>query len=54
MREYRIAILRNPDEDAVGEQKMNAHLRPRWQGMQVEKDDGSRFRLNIPAESPRA
>ncbi|MDM9626087.1 hypothetical protein QTL95_09275 [Rhizobium sp. S152] len=48
MREYRIAILRNPDEDAVGEQKMNAHLRPRWQGMQVEKDDGSRFRLNIP------
>ncbi len=48
VREFRIQIRRHSEEDAVGEQKMNAHLRPRWQGMQVERNDGSRQQLQIP------
>lgn len=48
MREYRIAIFRHPDEDSVGQQKMNAHLRPRWRGMEVESADGTRRTLDLP------
>ncbi len=48
MREFRIHIARHPDEDEIGKQKLNAHLRPRWQGMVVESSDGSRSTLSIP------
>jgi len=48
VREHRIHISRHPDEDDVGEQKLNAHIRPRWEGMQTEKSDGSRRTLEIP------
>ncbi|QKY20598.1 MarR family transcriptional regulator [Halolamina sp. CBA1230] len=50
VREYRIAINRHSDEDDVGLQGFNAHIRPRWQGMEVETDDGDTFELSIPDE----
>ncbi|WP_435124057.1 MarR family transcriptional regulator [Halobaculum sp. D14] len=48
IREYRIAVDRHGDEDPTGQQGFNAHIRPRWQGMKVERDDGTRFELDIP------
>lgn len=48
MREYRIHISRASEEDPTGEQKINAHLRPRWDGMEVENDEGDRYELAIP------
>jgi len=38
LREFRIAVRRHPEEDPRGEQKANAHLAPRWQGMESEGD----------------
>ena len=48
IREYRIAIDRHPDEDHVGEQGLNAHIAPRWKGMEVEKNDGTRKKFSVP------
>jgi len=48
VREHRIQIQRHGDEDPVGEQKLNAHIRPRWDGMRVEQSDGSRRKLDVP------
>ncbi|WP_053946702.1 DUF7845 domain-containing protein [Halolamina sediminis] len=48
VREHRIAIQRHGEEDPVGEQKLNAHIRPRWDGMRVEQSDGSRRKLDVP------
>lgn len=48
MREFRIHVFRHPKEDPVKEQKANFHLTPRWQGMQVETDDGDVFDLSVP------
>lgn len=48
MREFRIAIFRHPHEDEVGEQKFNAHIAPRWQGMKVENDEGEQSELSVP------
>jgi len=48
MREYRIAVRRHSAEDPIGEQKFNAHLRPRWQGMEAEKQNGDRVDVPIP------
>jgi hypothetical protein len=48
MREFRIAIQRHGEEDPTGEQKLNAHVRPRWRGMEVERDDGTRMELELP------
>jgi len=50
VREFRFSVSRASDEDAVGEQSFNAHLAPRWQGMQVEKSDGTRFEMDVPDE----
>jgi len=43
-------VTRHGDEDPTGEQKINAHIRPRWQGMEVESDDGDRYELSVPDE----
>ena len=48
VREFRIHVFRHPREDPVKEQKANFHLAPRWQGMQVENDDGDVFELSVP------
>ena len=48
MREFRLAIFRHPDEDPVGKQRFNAHLAPRWQGMQVETSKGEVSEYSVP------
>jgi len=48
VREHRIQIQRHGEEDPVGEQKLNAHIRPRWDGMRVEQSNGSRRKLDVP------
>ena len=54
MREFRLSVKRHPDEDGVAvlggdvKQKFNAHIAPRWQGMEAEDDDGERFEINVP------
>ncbi|WP_335999371.1 MarR family transcriptional regulator [Halorientalis halophila] len=48
MREFRLSVQRHPREDSVGEQDFNAHLAPRWQGMEVEKNGGDTFELDVP------
>ncbi|MFC7138460.1 MarR family transcriptional regulator [Halosimplex aquaticum] len=50
IREFRLHVARASDEDPVGEQSFNAHIAPRWQGMQVESDDGQRFEMDVPEE----
>jgi hypothetical protein len=51
LREYRLAIRRHPEEDPVGEQKANAHLSPRWQGMESK---GSGSDPSVPEEIEEA
>jgi hypothetical protein len=46
IREPRIQI--EPADDLTGEAKVNAHLRPRWQGMRVENSHGQVSELSIP------
>ena len=48
MREFRLAVARHPDEDSIGQQSFNAHLAPRWSGMEVENDQGERHELSVP------
>ncbi|MFB6120970.1 MAG: MarR family transcriptional regulator [Halobacteriaceae archaeon] len=48
VREFRLAVERASDEDPTGEQSFNAHLRPRWKGMEVENDHGDTFELDLP------
>jgi len=48
VREFRLAVERAGDEDPTGEQSFNAHLRPRWEGMEVENDHGDTFELDLP------
>lgn len=54
MREFRLSVKRHPSEDSVGEQDFNAHIAPRWQGMEVEQDDGERYELDVPADITEA
>jgi hypothetical protein len=46
MREFRIAIEAGDDE--AGQRSFNAHVRPRWDGMKTESDDGSTHRIDVP------
>lgn len=48
IREYRLKVERHPDEDPVGEQSFTAHIAPRWQGMEGEKDDGTTTEISVP------
>jgi hypothetical protein len=48
MREYRLSVERATDEDPAGEQGFNAHIAPRWEGMEVESDDGYRREFDVP------
>ena len=50
VREYRIAIDRHPDEDSIEEQGLNAHLSPRWQGMETENKKGEISEFSVPDE----
>jgi hypothetical protein len=48
MREFRLKVKRHGEEDPVGEQSFNAHITPRWQGMEVERSDGSVTEYSVP------
>jgi hypothetical protein len=50
VREFRLRLRRHPEEDPVGEQKIDAHLAPRWQGMEGENRYGERVSINVPDE----
>ena len=49
VREFRLKVKRRSDEDGPGQQSFNAHLRPRWEGMRVEKSNGETTELTLPA-----
>jgi DNA-binding MarR family transcriptional regulator len=46
IREYKMKV-RSLDDD-VGERDFYAHIAPRWQGMEGEKQDGSRTEISVP------
>ena len=48
MREYRVKVMRHPAEDDAGQQDFTAHVAPRWEGMQGERDDGSKVEIPVP------
>ncbi|WP_435124116.1 MarR family transcriptional regulator [Halobaculum sp. D14] len=48
MREFRLKVKRHSEEDPVGQQSFNAHITPRWQGMKVEKSDGTVSDYSVP------
>ncbi|WP_348606919.1 MarR family transcriptional regulator [Halobaculum rarum] len=48
VREFRVKVMRRGDEDEPGQQSFNAHLRPRWKGMRVERSDGETQELALP------
>ncbi|WP_336344789.1 DUF7845 domain-containing protein [Halalkalicoccus ordinarius] len=48
MREFRLKVKRHEEEDPVGQQSFNAHITPRWQGMKVEKRDGTVSSYSVP------
>lgn len=48
MREFRLKVKRHGEEDPVGQQSFNAHITPRWQGMKVEKGDGTVSDYSVP------
>ncbi len=50
MREFRFSVARHPDEDPVGEQDFNAHLAPRWQGMETENKYGDQSEYSVPEQ----
>lgn len=47
MREFRFSVARHTDEDPAGQQSFNAHLAPRWQGMQIESK-GEEREYSVP------
>ncbi|ADD03651.1 homolog to HGPV1-ORF14 [Natrialba magadii ATCC 43099] len=48
MREFRLSVARHTDEDPAGQQSFNAHLAPRWQGMQTENKWGEKSEFSVP------
>lgn len=54
MREFRLKVRRNGEEDQVGQQSFNAHMAPRWQGMKVKKGNGTASYYSVPDEISEA
>lgn len=48
MREFRLKVKRHQEEDPIGQQSFNAHITPRWQGMKVERHDGTVSEYSVP------
>ena len=48
MREFRLKVTRNGEEDPVGEQSFNAHITPRWSGMKAKTKDGDTRSISVP------
>jgi hypothetical protein len=47
IREFRLKL---EAQDEVGEKKVNYHIRPRWQKMRVQPDEGDEHVLSVPHE----
>jgi len=45
IREFRIRVKAN---DGLGERKANFHIRPRWQGLEAETNDGRTVEISVP------
>jgi len=45
IREFRIHV---EAMDGLGERKANFHIRPRWQGLEAETDDGRTVEISVP------
>jgi len=45
LREYRLQVDRKGGRSLAG---FNAHIAPRWEGMEAERDDGSRIEIPVP------
>lgn len=50
IREPRVQVRRHPREDPIGEQKFNAHMRPRWQEIEAENREGERKDISPPRD----
>lgn len=48
IREPRIQVTRHPEEDPVGEQKFNAHMRPRWKRIKAQTKSGQEKDISLP------
>ena len=46
LREFRLSV--ESAQDSVGQRSFNVHIRPRWDGMTVENDQGGEQQLNVP------
>jgi hypothetical protein len=46
LREFRLSV--ESARDSVGQRSFNVHIRPRWDGMTVENDQGGEQQLNVP------
>jgi hypothetical protein len=46
LREFRLSV--ESARDSVGQRSFNVHIRPRWDGMTVEDDQGGEQQLNVP------
>lgn len=46
LREFRLSV--ESARDSVGQRSFNGHIRPRWDGMTVENDQGGEQQLNVP------
>ena len=48
IREYRVRVMRHPEQDPAGEQDFTAHVAPRWEGMKGERNDGRTVEIPVP------
>lgn len=46
IREFRLSVEAGGDDR--GQRSFNAHVRPRWDGMAVEKNDGTKHQMSVP------
>lgn len=53
MREFRLKVERHPDEDDAGQQSFDAHIAPRWTGMEAERSDGTTTEIPAPTDSAK-
>lgn len=53
MREFRLSVNRHPEEDPIGQQRFEAHLAPRWQGMKGDSKTGRSSKSPFRPQSTR-
>ena len=50
IREFGLKVERSEMEDETGQQGFHVNISPRWQGLEAERNDGTRTEINIPAD----